>query len=90
MMWIVLILVIVLLIAGVITFWIDRKNKQSEETRERGKWSIGMGLGGAFGAVIGILLVEYGGYSYPLPVILWMMGMAAGQVVGIVYSRYRR
>jgi hypothetical protein len=37
--------------------------------------------------VVGILLVEFAGFEYPFPVILWLLGMAAGQIVGLVYKK---
>ncbi len=49
-----------------------------------------MAIGGITGVVIGIMLVEFAGYSYPFPVILWMLGMAAGQLGGILYDKYRK
>jgi hypothetical protein len=90
MIWIVLILVLGLLIAGLVFIWRRYRNIQPGEANPLGKQFIGMGVGGVAGAIIGILLVEYGGYSYPLPAVSWMIGMAAGQVGGILYSRYRR
>lgn len=90
MIWIVLILILGLLIGGLVFFWRSRRNIQPGEAKALGKQFIGMGVGGAAGAIIGILLVEYWGYSYPLPVVLWMIGMAAGQIGGILYSKYRR
>lgn len=90
MIWIVLILILGLLIGGLVFFWRSRRNIQPGEVKPLGGQFIGMGVGGVAGAIIGILLVEFGGYSYPLAAILWMMGMAAGQVGGILYSKYRR
>ncbi|MBU7015575.1 MAG: hypothetical protein HXS52_01380 [Theionarchaea archaeon] len=89
MIWILIILGFVLMAAIIALFLKSGRYKQSEEAKARGFWSVWMGVGGAIGAVIGILLVELADYSYPLPAILWMMGMAAGQVGGILYSRYR-
>lgn len=90
MIWIVLILVLGLLIAGLVIFWRRRRNIPPGEAKPLSGQFIGMGVGGVAGAIIGILLVEFGGYSYPLPVVSWMLGMAAGQVGGILYSKYRK
>ena len=49
----------------------------------------GMALGGIVGVLVGIALVEFWGYDYPVPVILWMLGMAGGQLVGWFYRRKR-
>lgn len=90
MIWIVLVAVLLLAMAALFLFWKNRSKVESEEAKNVARWSIGMGIGGTLGAVIGIVLVEFGGYSYPLPAILWMVGMAAGQLVGILYGRYRK
>jgi len=47
----------------------------------------GMALGGIVGMLIGISLVEFWGYGYPVPFILWMFGMAGGQLIGWFYNK---
>jgi hypothetical protein len=89
MIWIILVVVLLLVIAGLFLFWKNSKKVESEEAKGVVRWSIGMAIGGIIGVVIGIMLVEFAGYSYPFPVILWMLGMAAGQVGGILYNRYK-
>jgi hypothetical protein len=37
--------------------------------------------------LIGIALVEFWGYEYPVPAILWMLGMAGGQLIGWLYNK---
>lgn len=90
MIWIILAVVLLLVIAGLFLFWKKRGEMESEEAKSVARWSIGMAIGGATGAVIGIILVEFAGYSYPLPVVLWMLGMGAGQVGGTLYSKYKK
>ena len=46
-----------------------------------------MAIGGIVGIVVGIVLVELFGYEYPLPIILWFLGMAGGQLTGWLYKR---
>ena len=41
-----------------------------------------MAVGGILGIVVGIALVELWGYEYPLPFVLWLLGMAGGQLIG--------
>lgn len=89
MIWIILVVVLLLVMAGLFFFWRNYRQVESKEAKRVSRWSIGMGIGGITGAVLGIMLVEFADYSYPLPVILWMLGMAAGQLGGIIYSRYR-
>lgn len=90
MIWIILAVVLLLIIAGLFVFWKNLKRVESKEAQNVGRWSIGMAIGGIAGAVIGILLVEFAGYSYPLPAIFWMIGMAAGQLGGVLYNRYKK
>ncbi len=90
MIWIILVVVLVFVIAGLVLFLKNRPKVESKEAKDVARWSIGMAIGGITGAVIGIMLVEFAGYSYPLPAISWMLGMAAGQVGGVLYSRYKK
>ncbi len=90
MIWIILIVVLLLVIVAMFLYWRTRSEVKPGEAKEVARWSIGMSIGGIAGVVIGIMLVEYAGYSYPLPVITWMLGMAAGQLGGVLYSRYRK
>ena len=90
MIWIILVVVLLLVVACLFFFWKKFRQVESKEAKGVAGWSIGMVIGGITGAVIGIMLVEFAGYEYPLPVISWMLGMAAGQVGGILYSRYRK
>ncbi|KYK33447.1 MAG: hypothetical protein HXS48_07710 [Theionarchaea archaeon] len=90
MIWIILAVVLVFVIAGLVLFWKNRTKVESKEAKDVARWSIGMAIGGITGVVIGIILVEFAGYSYPFPAILWMLGMAAGQVGGVLYSKYKK
>ena len=90
MIWIILVVVLILVIAGLFLLRKSLRKAESEEAKGIARWSIGMAIGGITGAVIGIMLVEFAGYTYPLPAILWMLGMAAGSLGGILFSRYRR
>ena len=38
----------------------------------------GMAVGGILGIIVGIALVELWSYEYPLPIVLWFLGMAGG------------
>ena len=89
MIWIILVVVLLLVVACLFFFWKNCRQVESKEAKRVAGWSIGMGIGGISGAVIGIMLVEFADYTYPLPAILWMLGMAAGQLGGILYSRCR-
>lgn len=52
--------------------------------------STGMMAGGIVGVVVGILMVEFAGFEYPFPVILWFLGMAAGQITGLIYKKTKK
>ena len=54
------------------------------------RMSIGMAIGGIIGAVIGVAAVEFAGFEYPFPAILWLLGMAAGQIIGAVYKKPKK
>lgn len=90
MIWLILVVVLILVIVGLFLFWKNLRKVESGEAKRVVRWSIGMAIGGITGVVIGIMLVEFAGYSYPFPVILWMLGMAAGQLGGILYDKYRK
>jgi heme A synthase len=90
MIWIILVVVLLLIIVGVFLFWRTRSRVTSEEAQDVVRWSIGMTAGGIAGIVIGIMLVEFAGYEYPLPVVLWFFGMAAGQIGGVLYNRHKK
>ena len=80
------ILVLLLVVFGVfLLYW--KKNKAGEAKQPR--YLLGGAIGGIIGAVVGIALVEFAGYSYPLPFILFLLGMAAGQLVGYLYQKRR-
>jgi len=81
--------ILFIVIAGLFLFWRTLKKVESKEAQNVVRWSIGMSIGGIAGIVIGIILVEFAGYSYPLPFILWMLGMAVGQISVILYNRSR-
>ncbi len=89
MIWIILAVILFIVIAGLFLFWRTLKKVESKEAQNVVRWSIGMSIGGIAGIVIGIILVEFAGYSYPLPFILWMLGMAVGQISVILYNRSR-
>jgi hypothetical protein len=86
MPWILIaILVLLLVVFGVFLYW--KKNKAGEAKQPR--YLLGGAIGGVIGSVVGIALVEFAGYSYPLPAILFFLGMAAGQLVGYLYQKRR-
>lgn len=96
MIWIILIAVIFLLavviflvIGGLVLFLKSLKRVESKEAKNVIRRSIGTIIGGITGIVVGMLLVEFAGYPYPLPFILWMLGMTAGQLGGFIYSKYK-
>jgi hypothetical protein len=47
----------------------------------------GMAVVGILGIMDGIALVELWGYEYPLPFVLWLLGMAGGQLTGWFFKR---
>jgi lipoprotein signal peptidase len=86
MPWILIaILVLIVVLFGVFLFW--KKNKVAEARQLR--FLLGGAIGGIVGSVVGIALVEFAGYSYPLPAILFFLGMAAGQLIGLLYQKLR-
>ena len=73
------ILAVLVLLAGL---YFLRKGKTKMHPMQKG-----MALGGIAGMLIGIALVEFWGYEYPVPFILWLLGMAGGQLIGWLYRR---
>jgi len=90
MIWIILVVVLALVISGLLLFLKNIKKVESREAQGVVQWSIGMAVGGTVGIIIGILLVEFAGYSYPLPFVLWFGGMAIGQLSGVLYNKYKK
>jgi hypothetical protein len=90
MIWIIFGVVLLLIIFGLVLFLKSAKKVESKEAQDTVRWSIGMTIGGIAGMVIGIMLVEFAGYAYELPFILWLLGMAAGQIGGILYNKYKK
>ncbi len=77
-----IILAIVILLALVFVFIYMRKKKKALKPMEKGG-----AIGGIIGMLSGIVLVEFFGYDYPLPFILFLLGIAAGQAIGYLYQR---
>ncbi len=78
-----IILAVVILLALVFVF-VYRKKQKKMNPMEKGS-----AIGGIIGVLIGIALVEFWGYDYPLPFILFLLGMAAGNAIGYLYQRGR-
>jgi len=76
---------ILIVILGLVGIYAVRRGKTPLEPM-----SAGMVAGGIVGVVIGILLVEFAGFEYPFPIILWFLGMAAGQIIGLVYKKTKK
>jgi uncharacterized membrane protein YfcA len=81
-MWILITIGILAVIIGLVGIYATRRVKTPLEPM-----STGMVAGGIAGVVVGILLVEFAGFEYPIPVILWFLGMAAGQIIGLIYKK---
>jgi len=77
-----IILAIVILLALVFVFIYRKKQKKMLNPMEKGG-----AIGGIIGMLAGIVLVEFFGYDYPFPFILFLLGMAAGQAIGYLYQR---
>ncbi len=50
----------------------------------------GMAIGMILGSLIGIGLVEFAGYSYPMPFILMFFGWAIGSMAGVLYEHQKK
>ena len=81
-MWISLTLVVLAAVIVLLGLLLLKKGKA--EIHPMGK---GMALGGMVGALVGIALVEFWSFEYPVPFILWMLGMAGGQLAGWLLER---
>ena len=81
-MWIFITIGILAVILGLIGILVMRKGRQKLDPMP-----VGMAIGGIVGMVAGITLVEVWEYEYPLPFILWLLGMAVGQIAGWLYKR---
>jgi F0F1-type ATP synthase assembly protein I len=81
-MLILIAIAILAVIIGLVGIYAMRTGKKPLEPM-----SAGMMAGGIAGVVIGILLVEFAGFEYPFPVVLWFLGMAAGQITGLIYKK---
>lgn len=86
-MWVLFMVVaigVILLALAAYVFVTNRK------ARKFNKWDTAMAWGALVGAFIGIGLVEFGGYEYPLPFILLLLGSAAGQVIGFLVKHRKK
>ena len=81
-MWILITIGILAVIGVLIGIFAMRKGRQKLDPMQ-----VGMAIGGILGILAGITLVEFWGYKYPLPFILWLLGMAGGQLAGWFYKR---
>ena len=84
-MWILIVIGILVVIIGIVGIYAMRRGKTPLEPV-----STGMMAGGIAGVVVGILLVEFAGFEYPFPVILWFLGMAAGQIIQLIYKKTKK
>ena len=84
-MWILIAIGILAVIMGLVGIYVMRSGKKPLEPM-----SAGMLAGGIAGVVAGILLVEFAGFEYPFPFILWLLGMAAGQITGLIYKKTKK
>jgi uncharacterized membrane protein YfcA len=64
--------------------------ERSPEARKAATPAFLGAIGGLLGALTGIVLVEFAGFEYPFPFILFMLGMAAGQIAGVAYTRLKK
>jgi hypothetical protein len=81
-MWILIMIGIIAVLIVLLGIYVIGRGKQRLNPMQAG-----MTVGGIAGMVIGIALVELWGYEYPLPFILWLLGMAGGQLSGWLYKR---
>jgi hypothetical protein len=90
MTWIIIaILVLILVVFGIFLYWKKNKAGEAKQPRYSLGGAIGGAIGGVIGSVVGIALVEFAGYSYPMPAILFFLGMATGQLAGYLYQKRR-
>ena len=80
-MWILITIGIIALLFVLAMFFL-RKRMAAMRPMDKG-----MAFGGIAGMLIGIALVEFWGFDYPVPFILWMLGMAGGQLAGWLLSK---
>ncbi len=73
-MWIAVVAIIIAILAIIASLKFRGKMMQPMDK--------GMVYGGIAGMLAGIALVEFYGFEYPVPFILWMLGMAGGQLIG--------
>ena len=81
-MWILIVIGILAVLLVFLGLYVLRKERQKLDPMQAG-----MAVGGILGMEVGIALVELWGYYYPLPFILWLLGMAGGQLTGWLYKR---
>jgi hypothetical protein len=84
-MWILITIGILVVVLGLVGIYAMRSGKKPLEPM-----STGMLAGGVAGVAIGILLVEFAGFEYPLPFIFWLLGMATGQIIGLIYKKTKK
>ena len=87
-MWVITVIGILAVIVVLLGLFFMRRGLSKESLEQKPvRMSIGMAVGGIIGVVIGIAAVEFAGFEYPFPAITWMLGMAAGQIIGLVYKK---
>ncbi len=81
-MWILIAIGILAVILGIVGIIAMKRGR-----RPLDPMPVGMAAGGIVGVAVGIGLVELAGFEYPFPFITWMLGMAAGQIVGLLWKK---
>ena len=81
-MWILIVIGILAVLLVFLGLYVLRKERQKLDPMQAG-----MAIGGILGMVVGIALVELWGYEYPLPFVLWLFGMAGGQLIGWFFKK---
>jgi hypothetical protein len=81
-MWLLVLIGVLAVFTVFLGIFVMRKGRQKLDPMQSG-----MAVGGIVGMIVGILLVEFWGYEYPLPFVLWLLGMAGGQLIGWFYKR---